>query len=75
MFDIPTEELEADENYRYWVDNRIHTKPVARSLVLLERLEGIEYIEGRTKGRDEGQARVAAVLCQDGRGHAPVQAN
>ena len=42
--------VEETDDYRYWVNNKIHTKPVARSLVLLDQLEGIERIEGRTKG-------------------------
>ena len=47
---IAVSELETDVDYRYWVDNKIHTKPVARSLVLLDRLEGITHIEWRSKG-------------------------
>jgi len=36
------------DSYRYWTDNKIHTKPVAESLAIIEALEGFEYIQGCT---------------------------
>lgn len=40
----------AKESYRYWMDNEIHTRPVALSLAVASAKVGIEHLEGRTKG-------------------------
>ena len=38
------------EDYTYWTENHIHTRPVALSLAVLDIRIGIEWLEGRTKG-------------------------
>ena len=40
-----------DDLFIYWVENHIHTTPVALSLRIIDKFDPIKCIQGRTKGR------------------------